>query len=147
MTEVLPAPFVPVAPTRICDTRSRELDTPCSGQTLSRRLGPQRPGDRSGWCPTGATAVVANVTVTGATAQSYLTAYPEGSSRPLASNLNFTSGQTVANLVTVPLSATGGIDLYNAAGSVNVLVDVTGYYGPGSGQGLRASSDWPGSAT
>ena len=131
---MLPAPFVPVAPTRICDTRTG-TDTPCSGQTLGTGsvLSVQVTG---GVVPTGATAVVANVTVTGATAQSYLTAYPEGSSRPLASNLNFTSGQTVANLVTVPLSATGGIDLYNAAGSVNVLVDVTGYYGPGTGQGF-----------
>ncbi len=134
LTEVLPAPFVPVAPTRICDTRTG-TDTPCSGQTLGTGsvLSVQVTG---GVVPTGATAVVANVTVTGGTAQSYLTAYPEGSSRPLASNLNFTSGQTVANLVTVPLSATGGIDLYNAAGSVNVLVDVTGYYGPGTGQGF-----------
>ncbi len=134
LTEVLPAPFVPVAPTRICDTRTG-TNTPCSGQTLSAGsvLSVQVTG---GVVPTGATAVVANVTVTGGTAQSYLTAYPEGSSRPLASNLNFTSGQTVANLVTVPLSATGGIDLYNAAGSVNVLVDVTGYYGPGTGQGF-----------
>ena len=66
--------------------------------------------------PAGATAVVANVTATGATAQSFLTAYPDGTTRPLASNLNFGAGQTVPNLVTVPLSAGGAIDLYNAVG-------------------------------
>ncbi len=91
-----------------------------------------------GGVPAGATAVVANVTVTGATAQSFLTAYPDGTTRPLASNLNFGAGQTVPNLVTVPLSSSGAIDLYNAAGTVNALVDVNGYYGPGSGQGFTS---------
>ena len=92
----------------------------------------------NGGVPAGATAVVANVTVTGATAQSFLTAYPDGTTRPLASNLNFSAGQTVPNLVTVPLSAGGALDLYNAAGTVNALVDVDGYYGPGSGQGFTS---------
>ena len=83
--------------------------------------------------PDGATAVVANITVTNPTTPSYLTAWPAGTPRPLASNLNFTAGQTVPNLVTVPLSATGALDLYNRAGTTDVIVDVTGYYGPGTG--------------
>ncbi len=100
-----------------------------------------------GGVPAGATAVVANVTVTGATAQSFLTAYPDGTTRPLASNLNFTASQTVPNLVTVPLSSAGAIDLYNASGTVNALVDVDGYYGPARGSGLQPRSPRPGSVT
>ncbi len=138
LAELLPAPFFPVAPARICDTRSNGNTTPCVGKTLSAGgvLDVQVAGH--GGVPAGATAVVANVTITGATAPSFLTAYPDGTSRPLASNLNFSAGETVPNLVTVPLSSTGAIDLYNAAGSVNVIVDVDGYYGPGSGRGFSS---------
>ena len=137
LTDLLPAPYFPVAPARICDTRASNT-TQCHGKTLSAggTLKVQVTGN--GGVPAGATAVVANVTVTGATAQSFLTAYPDGTTRPLASNLNFGAGQTVPNLVTVPLSSGGAIDLYNALGTVNALVDVDGYYGPGSGQGFTS---------
>jgi hypothetical protein len=47
---------------------------------------------------------------------------------PTVSNLNFSAGQTVANLVTVPLSTTGVVSIYNSAGSTDVVVDVEGYY-------------------
>jgi len=47
---------------------------------------------------------------------------------PVVSNLNFTPGVTVANLVTVPLSSSGMVSIYNYAGSTNVVVDVEGYY-------------------
>ena len=137
LTELLPAPYFPVAPARICDTRASNT-TECAGMTLAAggTLKVQVTGQ--GGVPAGATAVVANVTATGGTAQSFLTAYPDGSTRPVASNLNFGAGQTVPNLVTVPLSAGGALDLYNAAGTVNALVDVDGYYGPGSGQGFTS---------
>ena len=81
-----------------------------------------------GGVPVGATAVVANVTVTGPTAASFLTAYADGAARPLASNLNFTAGESVPNRVIVPLSGTGALDLYNALGIVNAIVDVDGYF-------------------
>ena len=72
--------------------------------------------------------MVANVTATGATAQSFLTVYPEGASQPLASDLNFTAGETVPNLCVAKLSSAGGLAVYNALGSVNALVDVAGWY-------------------
>jgi hypothetical protein len=133
LAELMPAPFFPLTPARICDTRTNGNATPCAGKTLSAgvTLTVQVVGE--GGVPAGATAVVANVTATGATAQSFLTAFPDGAARPLASNLNFVAGQTVPNLATVPLSASGAIDIYNPTGSVNVVVDVSGYYGPGSG--------------
>ncbi len=146
LTELMPAPYFPVTPARICDTRSGNT-TQCSGKTLSAgwNLAVQVTGN--GGVPAGATAVVANVTATGATAQSFLTAYPDGTTRPLASNLNFSAGQTVPNLVTVPLSSSGAIDLYNASGSVNALVDVDGYYGPGSADRASPRSPRTGSVT
>jgi hypothetical protein len=74
-------------------------------------------------------AVVVNVTVTNPTAPSFLTVWPDGSTKPLASDLNYVAGLTVPNLVVVKLGANGAIDLYNASGMTDVIVDVVGWYG------------------
>ena len=74
-------------------------------------------------------AVVLNLTATNGTAASYLTAYPDGGTRPTASSLNFGRGQTLANMVTVKVGADGYVDVYNQTGSVDVIADVTGFYG------------------
>ena len=71
-----------------------------------------------------------NVTVTGPSAtDSYLTVWPDAVARPGTSDLNFTLGRTAPNLVVVQIGATGAVDFYNAAGSVNVIGDVMGWYG------------------
>src|SRR5262245_32566513 len=71
-----------------------------------------------------------NVTVTQPTEPSYLTVFPNDTSgvNPLASNINFLAGDTVANLVLVPIGQMGAVCFYNAYGSVHVVVDVVGYY-------------------
>ncbi len=84
----------------------------------------------------GVTAVVMNVTAVNPTASSYLTVYPDSYPLPTVSNLNYAAGQTVANLVTVPV-VDGKVDLHNAQGSVDLLADVTGYYSAG-GAGFHA---------
>ena len=76
----------------------------------------------------GASAIVLNVTETGATHSSFLTVYPDGAPRPAASNLNFAAGRTEANLVTVEVGGDDKIDFYNNLGSVQVIADVVGYY-------------------
>ncbi|MFC1420914.1 TolB family protein [Streptacidiphilus cavernicola] len=79
--------------------------------------------------PAGATAVVLNVTVTKAKAGGYLTVYPNGTAKPTASNLNWLTGGTVPNLVTVRL-VDGKLDFaVHSSGSVGVIADVFGYYG------------------
>jgi hypothetical protein len=78
--------------------------------------------------PANATAVVLNVTATGPTASSFLTVYPDGTDKPLASNLNFVSGQTVPNLVTVQLGTDGGVTFFNNSGNVQVIADLAGYF-------------------
>src|SRR5206468_8724421 len=75
-----------------------------------------------------------NVTVTNTTtAPSYLTLWPLGPSRPVASNLNWSPGTTIANLVTVRLGAFGLVSIYNEAGNADVIVDVAGYYAASNG--------------
>jgi len=55
-----------------------------------------------------------------------VTVYPCGT-RPTASNLNFTAGLTVPNLVLAPLSSDGTVCLY-VYGKADLLVDVSGYF-------------------
>lgn len=90
-------------------------------------------GGRGGVPGSGVGAVAINVTIASATASSFLTVYPSGSPRPTASSLNFTSGQTVANMAIVPIGANGQISLYNFAGQTEVLVDVLGWFAVGAG--------------
>jgi hypothetical protein len=80
--------------------------------------------------PAGTTAVVLNVTATNPTAGSYLTVYPGGQTRPTASNLNFVTAQTIPNLVIARVGAGNKLSFYNAAGSVDVIADLAGYYAP-----------------
>ena len=73
--------------------------------------------------------MVLNVTAVGPSAASYLTAWPTGETMPTASNLNYSTGQVVPNLVVVKVGAGGKVSLFNAAGAVNVLADVVGWFG------------------
>ena len=124
--------YVPLTPSRITDTRSGSGE-PYAGQTLTAgsTLDVQVAG-MGGVPVSGAAAALLNVTVTGTTATGYLTAYPEGAARPLASNLNWTAGATVPNRVVVPLGPTGQVSFYNDAGSTDLVVDVDGYFTNGS---------------
>ena len=103
------------------------LDTRTNGGTLGAGGVYSLPVAGVGSVPANATAVVLNVTVTNPTADSYLTVYPDGQIRPNSSNLNFITGQTVPNLVIVPVT-NGKIDFYNLQGTVDVIADLFGYY-------------------
>jgi hypothetical protein len=71
---------------------------------------------------------VLNVAATGTTASSWLTVFPTGEPRPLASSVNFGPGDTVSNRVMARLGAGGRVTVYNNAGSTDVVVDVGGWY-------------------
>jgi Cysteine-rich secretory protein family len=120
------ATFFGVVPARILDTRTTGI------MLGAGAVRPVQVAGRGGVPAMGSagspTAVVANVTVTSTSAASYLTAWPEGSALPLASDLNWTVGGTVPNLVVVALGPSGAVDLFNAAGNTDVIVDVVGYY-------------------
>jgi hypothetical protein len=72
--------------------------------------------------------VVLNVTVTSPTTAGYLTVFPAGTGVPLASNLNFSAGQTVPNRVIVKLGAAGQVAFFNSGGSVQIIADVSGWF-------------------
>ena len=121
--------YVPVTPARITDTRAGSGE-PNAGHTLSAGSVLNVVAAGAGGVPAGGVmAVVLNVTATDTTQASYLTVYPQGSTRPTASNLNWVAGQTRANRVVVPVNpATGEVSIYNANGSADVVVDVDGYF-------------------
>jgi hypothetical protein len=75
--------------------------------------------------PYSALAVQTGVVATGATAPTYLAV--AGGAHPSVSTLNVTAGRNVANAAVANLTS-GGALIYNDAGSVNVVVDLFGYY-------------------
>jgi hypothetical protein len=133
---VAPADYHPLTPARILDTRYG------NGAPIAR-LGPggtlalQVTG-RGGVPADGVHAVVLNVTVTEPTATSFLTAWPAGAERPLASNLNYVAGETVPNLVVVTVGDDGKVNLYNNLGTAEIIADVAGWYGGDGGTKLSS---------
>jgi len=128
-TDPAAARFNPLVPTRIADTRSDPAYHIGSQYRLGDRLDPRSLQVTGvGGVPAGAAAVVANVTAVSPDASSHLDLWPDGTNRPNVSNLNYVPGQTVPNLVVVKLSPDGKLDLVNQNGSVDVIVDVVGYF-------------------
>jgi hypothetical protein len=125
-----PSSFVAVTPVRILDTRP-------APENVGGFIGPIGTGGTHTFqvagvagVPLRATAVVMNVTVTDTSGDSFLTVWPGGTTRPTASNLNFSTGDTIPNLVTVRLGDTGQVSVYNKSGNTHVVADVAGYYVP-----------------
>ncbi len=131
------ASFTGVDPARLLDTRA---DSPtidgsfASGGPVSANSAIQFTAAGRGSVPTdGVGAVALNVTVTNPVGPGFLTVYPAGADRPTASNLNFTPGVTIPNMVIVPLGAGGQVSLYNGSGgTVDVIVDVLGWFPTGT---------------
>lgn len=119
--------FIPLSPARVLDTR---LSGPAVGSNTFRTLNIAGtggiPSDTSK-----VTSVVVNLTVVNPTQSSFLTVYAADAGRPPTANVDFATGATMANMVITSVSAaTGAIDIYNHFGTVDVLVDVAGYYTP-----------------
>ncbi len=133
-------------PTRFLDTRgSNRTGTPlASGSTTTVQI-----TNRSGIPATGVSAVVFNLTAVATTKSGYFTTYPSGKSRPTTSSINFPSGWTGANMVTLPVGTDGRIKLYNSGGAAHAIIDVLGWYAKddtvraakGMGSQFRSTSD------
>ena len=130
-----------VSPVRVLDTR-KPTGVPVKAPVPA---GGHLSLDLSSQVPAGTKAVTMNVTVTGPKAGGYLTVYPDGTPAPIASNLNFSAGQTVPNLVTVPVD-NGKVDFQNSSGgTVDVIADLAGYYGDattGANAGLAPNTPY-----
>ncbi len=120
--------FVPVTPTRVLDTRNgtgAPLGTIAAGGTVDVSI-----SDAVGVAVDDVSAVVLNITATESAQAGYVTAYPSGSGRPWASNLNVNgAGQPVANLVTVAVGGNGKVTLFSST-TTHLVADIAGYYTP-----------------
>lgn len=123
-----------LAPQRFVDTRS-------AGRTFDGQF--QRDGRRGagtqyrvqmtgrGDVPTGARAVVVNVTAVGAGLSGFATVHPCVSPRPNASSLNYTAGVNLPNEIIAPLTAGGELCIFTSQ-AIEILVDVVGFVGADS---------------
>ena len=126
-TPAAPGTFKSLDPARLLDTRSGS-GAPRGAVGGTSSIAVQIAG-RGGVSASNVSAVAINITATGTVTGGFLTAYASGATQPTASNLNFAKGQTVANLVIVPVGADGRIRIYNgSSGTVELLADVAGYY-------------------
>lgn len=117
--------FYSVPTARILDTRTgigAPDSEPLAAASTLDLVVPELPDD--------ATAIVANVTVVHGTEVSFLTLYPTGATRPETSTINWLSSSAVANAATIELSDDHSMTVYNDAGSVDVIVDLIGFFAP-----------------
>src|SRR3954451_771453 len=118
--------MAPLAPARLLDTRDA-IGPVGAGQTIDLQVAGR------GGVSDQPEAVALNVTVTGPTVGSFLTVWPSGEPRPLASSVNMVAGQTVPNMVLSRVGANGKISIFNNAGSTHVVVDVLGCFDADAG--------------
>jgi hypothetical protein len=128
--------YIPIEPCRLVDTRSDAQFHVGPHSTLGPDSSITIDGyGAQGECtspalPNGTEGLQLNVTALGATTPTHLTIYPGAGDPPNASSLNPFPGQPPApNAVATPLSGAGQFSVYNFQGSIDVIIDVVGYYG------------------
>lgn len=125
------ASIIPVAPTRILDSRS-------DGQPAAERIhrfsvadtpiappDPDEPSILDDLDDTVVSAVFLNLAVINPSADGYATAWPCDQPRPNTSNANFRGGVTVSNFVTVAPDANGDVCVWTNA-PAHIAIDVLG---------------------
>lgn len=126
---------VPLVPARLMDTRAGmptvDHQMEATGTLAAGRL-VELPVAGRGGVPTGARAVLLNVTVVSPTGSGHVTVFPCGSAAPTASNVNYAAGQTVPNAVLAGIGSGGKVCVISYA-TTHLVVDVTGYV-PQGGQ-------------
>jgi hypothetical protein len=154
--------FHPIAPLRICDTRSTSHTLACR---VHGALGPEVAmsvnvtGVGSGAIPSDGTAEAAVLNVTGVAGSggTYLSLFPtnssggctySGSHAPPVSTLNLGAGAVAANRLMVELGpgTTGGPDtsvcVYNSVGTINVVLDANGWFGSATATATPAGYEY-----
>ena len=116
--------FVPVTAVRLADTRSGlgvPQGTVGAGCTIVVQV-----------ASPGTTAAAVNIASIRAATNGYITAYRCGQPRPFTSVLQSVAGQTVAGASVVPLDELGRLCIFTST-AADVIVDVTGTFGPATG--------------
>lgn len=92
------------------------------------------PSGGLGTVPSSAAAAALNITVVNPSAPGFITAWPCGLPRPLASNINFEAGSTIPNGVIASLGSDGAACLYSSV-ETDIVVDLAGWFDAEAYQG------------
>ena len=141
--------YTPVAPCRILDTRSTAAGAIAANATRSfiaiNASNFTSQGGSSTNCGTlglNATAVAINLTAVTPSGAGYATAYPFGTTQPVASSINYTAGAVVNNALIVqipnPLSSFD-FTVYSFAQS-QYVADIVGYFAPPVATALQCTT-------
>jgi hypothetical protein len=76
----------------------------------------------------GVSAVLVRITPVAPTAATYLTVYPDGTSRPNVSMINTAAGQTISNTAITRVGVNGKVAVYNGVGNTGIVIEVQGYF-------------------
>ena len=138
-----PAELVGITPVRVLDTRSGAGGP--IGVPAAKKIGAGESIDVAvggvGAIPDNATSVAVNITIDeDATLKSFLTVWPTGETRPNASANNAEPGLVMANSAIFQLGTDGKLSVFNQLGTVNVIMDVTGYFVPSGSTGTTTTT-------
>ena len=111
--------YTPLTATRILDTR--ESGAPMTAGTEYRLAVP------ASLVPDDVTALVLNLAVTESANGGYITLYPCASTRPLSAAINFTAGETKANLVDAMFRTDSVLCLWSNV-DTHAVVDLQGFH-------------------
>lgn len=129
----VPVEVMPMYPTRVLDTRT---DAAGSNDASTVGAGETRRVVLNAGVPLGASAVQLGITAVNATEATNLTLWPAGHPRPYTTSLLVGPDEVRSSTVIVELGEMSAIDLYNASGAVDVIVDVLGWF-TGDFTGMR----------
>lgn len=142
--------YTPITPCRILDTRivggqiaagfGRDFNAVVgSGGTFTSQGGS---ATDCGVVAAGQAAVVINLTAVTPAGNGFATVYPFGSSRPLASSVNYATGDIVNNTVVARLPSpltTKDFTIYSF-GTSHFVADIVGYYAPPAATALDCAT-------
>jgi hypothetical protein len=127
-------PLQPITPDRLLDTRLPGLTAASSHGFSTEAIVPAGTSISvkvtGGDVPETALAVALNVTAVDGQTAGFLTVWPDGGPQPGTSSVNFPPGSASPNTVVSRVGTGGNIRIF-ASASVNVIVDIFGWFGPG----------------
>lgn len=134
--------FISITPCRLIDTRAGEENVGPVASPIAQNSTVQfnahdgSDGDSSCEIPSSATAIATNTVAVNPTARSFLALFPGDADNPGTANLNFVAGQApTPNAANIPLAGDGTFNVFNAFGTVDVIIDVNGFYQPSTAVG------------
>lgn len=125
------AGYVAFGPRRVLDTRPNSGITNLTGRFVGGQHRVIKIAGQQGLPTSGIVAVTGNLTVVTPSVRGFVFLGPDPTDSPTSSTINFPRGDTRANNVIVPVNQADGTlsaVLMPAGGSVDLVLDITGYF-------------------